>query len=79
MIVSKSAMESEDELVGGLDEESESMLCAPSGMVIVIGDGACGGVGNSGGVVADERNLLSGPQSGHHLDARTLSKRKEMR
>ena len=48
-------------------------------MVIVIGDGAYGGVRNSGGVVADERNLPSGPQSGRHLDARTLSKRKKTR
>ena len=48
--------------MGGLDEErSESTLCTLSGMVIVIGDGACGSAGNSGGVVADERNLLSGP------------------
>ena len=79
-MASKSAVESEDELAGGLDDErSESMLCAPSGMVIVIGDGARGGVGNSGGVVADERNLPSGPRSGRRLDARTSSERKETR
>jgi len=70
-MASKSAVESEDEAVGGLDGDGSLAL---SGMVIAIGDGARG---SGGGVIADGMNLLSGPRSGHHLDARTSRKKRD--
>jgi hypothetical protein len=70
-MASKSAVESEDELMGGLDGEGSTTPGTPSGIVIVIGDGVRGNVGDNGGVAADEMNLPSGPRSGRRLDART--------
>jgi len=54
-MASKLAVESEDEVVGGLDGDGS---LAPSGMVIVIRDGARGG---GGGVIVGGMNLPSGP------------------
>jgi len=57
--------------MGGLDGDGS---LAPSGMVIAIGDGACG---SGGGVIVDGMNLLSGPRSGHRSDARTSRKKQD--
>jgi len=70
-MASKSATESEDEVVGGLDGDG---LLALSGMVIAIRDGARG---SGGGIIADGMNLPSGPRSGRCLDARTSRKKRD--
>ena len=70
-MASKSATESEDEVVGGLDGDG---LLALSGMVIAIRDGARG---SGGGIIADGMNLPSDPRSGRHLDARTSRNKRD--